>query len=273
MDESTILMTTRNRDDQLRRALLSIRAKGYAGVDVTVVDDASSDGTIGILRNPMCWPFDGERLDDCRPTLTSEGRQSYLCGAVFSPDSRFAAFRAFQLQRRTHRERYRKNPGAVINFGHRQVQTDVTIEQCGEICHLTDCVEPLMKACRPGRVALARVYNGSVEQMEALQREIDGGDYVYPDDFEPDRCSDKGGAVKIPYLGEDRVALYCGLERPAPLIFMGAIHKEDFLAVKGYDEEIPRAADDALANKLQARGVRFCFVGRAVAFHLQHGKS
>lgn len=268
MSDPTILMTTRNRSYQLMHALLSMRKRKYVGVDVTVVDDASTDETHHILQNINHWPFDGEQLG--RPTLTQEGREFYFHGAVFSPDSLFATFRSFRLRRSGN---YRRNPGAVINFGHRQVQGDVTIEQCGEVCHLTDCVEPLMKACRPGRVALARVYHGDVEQMEALQKQIDADEYMFFEDFEPDACQSRGGAIKVPLVGKDRIALYCGLERLAPLLFLGAIHKEDFDAVKGYNEEIPRAADDDLARRLQARGVRFCFVGRAVAFHLRHGKS
>jgi len=269
VSEPTILMTTRNRLEQLKSALLSIRAKKYVGVDVTIVDDASSDGTVDMLRDPAYWPFDGERLG--RPVLTPKGREFYLTGAVFSPDSRFAAFRVFRLQR--PEGRYRRNPASVINFGHKQVQTDVTIEQCGEICHLTDCVEPLMEVCRPGRVALARVHHGTPEQMEVLQKKIKEGSYVFPGNFELCKHLDKGGAIKIPLLGKERIALYCGLERPAPLIFLGAIHKKDFNAVGGYNEHITCSADDDLARRLQARGVRFRFVGRAVAFHLKHGKS
>jgi len=208
--------------------------KNYQDVDILVIDDASTEETASVLRG----------------------------------------YGRFVRTERIERPGgYRHNPAAVLNVGHLLAKTDVVIEQCGEVCHLTNCVEPLMKVCQPGRMAVARVYCGTPDQMRRLQIKIDEGSYNFPEDFELDVCSNRTGTLKVPYLGEDSIALYTGWERPAPFLFLGAIHRKDFEAVKGYDEKLSRAADDDLANRLQNKGVRFCFVGRAVAFHLQHGKS
>lgn len=235
MKKATLLIVTRNRAPQLSLALKSIETQNYQDISVVVVDDASQDETPRVLRD----------FSKLHP----------------------------QIHRIERRGGYRQNPGPVLNVGHLLAKTDIVIEQCGEVCHLTDCVEPLIGACRPGRVVLGRVYSGSTDQMESLQKEIENGDYVFREDFKLDVCSNRPGALKIPYLGKDSIALYCGLERPAPLLFLAAIHKKDFGAVKGYNEKLSRAADDDLANRLQNRGVHFYFSGRAIGFHLKHGKS
>jgi GT2 family glycosyltransferase len=70
-----------------------------------------------------------------------------------------------------------------------------------------------------------------------------------------------------------RMELYCGRLRPVPFLFLGAIHRRDWEALGGYDENLPARNDEDFANRLKARGVRFHFVAKAVAVHLKHGKS
>jgi len=231
---STILIATRNRAVQLKYALESIRLKHYRDVEVLVVDDASTEETTEVLRDYA------------------------------------------KLVRVSRIERpggYRRNPSAVLNVGHLVAKTDIVIEQGAEVCHLTDCVTPLLKVCQPGVVALARVHSGSVEQMKSVREEIITAHYDFPDDFKPDKCETVGTKLKGPIVGRSRTVLYCGRERPVPFLFLGAIHQEDFAAAGRYNEKIAKGNDEDLANRLQAQGVRFCFVGRAVAFHLKHGKT
>lgn len=231
---ATILIATRNRASQLRLALESIRLKNYQDVEILVVDDASTKETAEVLRE----------------------------------------YGKFVRTRRIERAGgYRSNPSAVLNVGHLLAKSDIVIEQGGEVCHLNDCVTPLVEVCKPSVVALARVYNGTPEEMQILKDEISFGDYKFPDTLEPIDVQTSGDKWAVPRVGRHKIQLYCGAERPAPFLFCGAIHRDDFKAVGGYDENIPRRNDEDLANRLLARGVRFRFVGSAVAFHLRHGKS
>lgn len=234
MKHASIMMATRNRSLQLAMALESIKAQNYQDIDIVVIDDASSDDTTKVLRNH------GNGLRVVR---------------VERPGG------------------YRQNPSAVLNVGHLLTKTDIVIEQGGEVCHLTDCVTPLLKICRPGVVALARVHNGNPSEMQALKTDIQKGIYDFPADFTPETVKTNGNSWRVPHVGPHRIQLYCGNERPAPFLFLGAIHREDFRAIGGYDEHRLNRNDEDLANRLLAKGVRFCFVGNAVAFHLKHGKS
>lgn len=166
---------------------------------------------------------------------------------------------------------YRKNPSAVLNIGHRECSGDIVIEQGGEICHLTDCVTPLTAICRPGVVALARVYHGTPEELQELRSIIETSFFPFPPDYTPERVLTN--ADHLPVNRFQGTRLYCGLERPVPFLFCGAIHRDDFDAVGGYDETIPCNNDGDLARRLVARGVRFTFSGQAIAFHLEHPKT
>jgi len=234
MKTATIVVATRNRASQLRLALESIRMKNYQNVDILVIDDASTEETVSVLRD----------------------------------------YGRFVRTERIERPGgYRRNPSSVLNVGHLLAKTDIVIEQGGEVCHLTDCVTPLVSRCRPGIVALARVHHGDEQQMQKVIQEIEGGRYEFPPTYEPESITTKGKHWKLAFVGLNQTPLYCGQERPVPFLFLGAIHRADFDAVGGYDETRASKNDEDLANRLLANGVRFCFVGNAVAFHLQHGKS
>jgi GT2 family glycosyltransferase len=236
--QPTLLIATRNRADQLRPCLESLRQYPAGLMRVMVVDDGSTDDTGRVLRQ--------------------------VNGLVH------------QVVALKRTGGYRKNPGPVWNIGHRMTDSLVVFEQGGEVVHLTDCVRPLLALCRPGVVALARVHNGRPEEMARVRSDIAAGSYRFPPDYEIADTSairtDAGRWLAVK-MGTGRGELYCGVERPVPFLFLGAIHREDFEAVGGYDEKLSGRNDEDLANRLIARGTRFVWSGRAVAFHLNHGKS
>lgn len=229
--KTAILICTRNRAPQLRLGLQSLVEREYKGIEIVVLDDGSTDDTPRVLKE-YGRHISAHRLD--RPG-------GWLL-----------------------------NPSLVWNHVHTLTDADIVIEQGGEICHLNDCVSPLLNHCRPGRVALARVHNGSVRAMTALRTTIALGHYKFPPDFIPDTvpfCADR---LPIPKMnGAD---LFCGWERPIPFFFCAAISRQDFQTVGGYDEHLERNNDGDLARKLWAANVQFCFVGEAIAFHLEHPK-
>lgn len=234
MNKASIVIATRNRAPQLRFALESIRLKNYRDVEVVVVDDASTEETAEVLREY------GKLV--CTHRIERPGG-------------------------------YRRNPSSVFNVGHLLAKTDIVIEQGGEVCHLTDGVNPLLEVCRPGIVALARVYHGTVAEMKLLEKDIGDGKYIFPENVEPKAVRTTGEHWAVPRIGSHQIYLYTGKERPAPFLFLGAIHQNDFNAIGGYDENRSNKNDEDLANRLLAKGVKFCFVGKAVAFHLKHGKT
>lgn len=233
---ATILIATRNRYEQLLISLPALRARAYRDVEIIVVDDGSIDGTL-------------ELLEDYRDLLT--------------------------VHRTGRTGPWAKNASHVWNLGHRLASSPVVIEQGGEVVHLTDCVTPLVEACEPGRVAFARVFHGEPFQLNAIQRDIARkGPEIVPD-VEAFKVRTNWDIGPAPRVGRQRVALYTGAERLAPLLFLGAIHQSDFAAAQGYDETPGPGGfnnDGEFADRLQANGVRFFFSGRALAFHQKHRK-
>jgi len=237
---ASVVIATRNRLPQLQNALPTVIASvdvRHPGIEIIVVDDGSTDGTIEYLRKL----------------------------------SEIARFKIVRLERSGG---YRGNPSAVLNRGHLEARGDVIIEQGGEVAHLgRTCIGPLLDHCRPGTVALARVHNGTTEEMNQVNDAIRNGSYPYPRIVTVSNPQTNGDKWRVPRVDPGGVELYCGAERPAPFLFCGAIHRKDFERVGGYDERLPRRNDQDLAERLVASGVRFTFVGDAVAFHLRHGKS
>jgi GT2 family glycosyltransferase len=229
-----LLIATRNRAAQLAYGLQSIYERNYEIDKMLIIDDGSKDNTRDIVKR-----F-GPEFEYCR--IERDGG-------------------------------FRHNPAVVLNIGHKSIDMDITIEQGGEVCHLTDCVTPLVEACRPGIMALATVFNGTPEEMRLLKADIDEGNYQFAPDIIVSHPRTNGDTWAVPKLTRHNIQLYCGFERQAPFMFCGAIHKEDFEKVGGYDETLKSNNDGDLADRLITKGVKFCFVGRAVAFHLQHGKS
>ena len=230
----SIVIASRNRARQLDMALSSIEEQYVRGsLDIVLIDDGSVDETPQVIIK--------------HGPLT----------------------RGFRINRTGG---YRWNPGSVLNAAHKMTSANVVIEQGGEVCHLTDCVGPLVKTCRPGLVSLARVYNGPEEQMKRLKASLSLGNYHLPEDIIPDTVVTEAGHWPAAIV-EGGLQLFCGLERQAPFLFLGAIHREDWNAVGGYDESLRDRNDTDLANRLTARGIKFAFLGKAVAWHLAHSKT
>lgn len=231
---TALVIATRNRLSQLQLAMPTWPTSQRT----IIVDDASDDGSIELL-------------------------------AGYAKE-----YPNVEVHTLTRQPGYRKNPSFVLNTGHLLTDADVIVEQGGEIVHLTDCVGPLVAACRPGIVALARVHNGTPEEMRKVRDEIRLGLYEFRTDTVVAHPITNGDKLSpVPKVGRHAIQLYCGAERLAPFLFCGAIHREDFDAVGGYDEALPRRNDEDLANRLVARSVQFLFLGSAIAFHLSHGKS
>ena len=73
-------------------------------------------------------------------------------------------------------------------------------------------------------------------------------------------------------IGAVDVEVFCGAARPTPFMFLGALHRDDWQHLGGYDEACPHPHDWDLARRFIATGGTFRWIGRALAFHLRHGK-
>jgi hypothetical protein len=234
LPDATILIATRNRAPLLAITLASIVQQGYSGVEVLVVDDASSDGTQAVVAG--------------------------FSGLV----------RSIRIERPGG---FRTNPSPVLNLGHALARADVVIEQGGEVVHVNDCVTPLLSRCVPGRVVFARTLAGTVADLELVRAEVAAGTYRFPPDVvsaTPRTCGDR---VPIQRVGPGSTRIYCGSERQMPFMFMGAIHRRDFDEAGRHANALTARNDEDLANRLKARPRRFIFCGSALGFHLNHDKT
>ena len=221
---------------QLSVTLDSFRSHAYQDVEIIVVDDGSTDETEEIL---------GRHVDLVQAIYTRRQGSFFLNGS------------------------------GPMNLGHSHARSDVVLEQGGEVVHVNDCVSPMVDACRQGIVAIARVFHGTPSELDRLLEDQRTGMLEVVEDVEvADVCCDwSRGAV--PRVGRHNVRLYTGKERQAPLLFLGAVHRLDWEAIGGYDETLGtrnRNNDGDLAKRLMERGVRFRFLGNAIAFHQEHPK-
>lgn len=233
----SIIITTRNRGELLAHGLLALAEHEYIDVETIVIDDGS--------------------IDSETPTILERYHES------------------IHVHRIDRMGGYRENPAHVLNVGHALAKADIHLEQNAEVCHITDCVTPLLEVCRPGLVALARVHNGGMVDYMRVVTAVRDKRYSFPEDVIPKAVPFEASHLVVPRVhpGSPGTQLYCGIERPVPFFFCAAIHKKDFNFVGGYDESATCNNDGNLAERLWKSGVRFCFVGNAVAFHLQHGKT
>lgn len=233
--KTTLLIATRNRAEQLQYGLASIKARQYKNLDIKLIDDGSTDGTVDIVEKHY-----SDMLTVHRTNRTGK---------------------------------WNLNPSNVWNIGHKLASdSDIVIEQGGEVCHLTDCVTPMIEYCKPGVMVLTRCYNGTIDQMIRMRATINVNKVRPRKNILVDHVRTNGDRWAVPRV-DGGIELYTGEERLAPLMFCGAIHRKDFEAVGGYDESLTKNNDGDLAERLQQRGVKFLFLGEAIAFHLRHGKS
>jgi GT2 family glycosyltransferase len=79
--------------------------------------------------------------------------------------------------------------------------------------------------------------------------------------------------VAIRLVGGTVVEAYTSHQRPVPFFFCGAIMAEDWRRLGGYPEGLAHGASDLhLAFKMVRRGMRFRFLGGAIAYHIAHDK-
>lgn len=247
MMRASILIPTRNRAGLLEAALVSIRAHAYEDTEVVVLDDASTDHTGLILA-----------------------RESWV--------------RAERIERTGG---YREDPAAVYNQLMGMATGEVLIQQSAEVVHITPVARQLAQACEPGIIVFATVLCGNYRQLAKVRWGVNAGwrgaDYTWmgrkqwpidPMGRRPD--GGEGTAVPPPtvVVGGERVDAYTSAERPVPFFFCGAIAREDWLRTGGYQENIPHGASDLhLAIKMMEMGLKFRFLGDAVAYHIAHDKT
>jgi len=248
MPHVSICIPTRNRAKLLEVTLQSIRAQGYADTEVLVLDDASTDETPSMVER---YPW------------VTWARYERAGG-------------------------YLNDPAPIYNHLLGLAAGEILIQQSAEVVHLTPVARQLFEAVEPGAAAFATVLSGRQDQLAHISRTV-RRDGWQTDGFEwygyerrwinPDgRRPDGGEGTAVPpvsiMLGGLIVETYTSHHRPVPFFFCGAITREDWLKTGGYPEGIPHGASDLhLAIRMMELGMRFKFLGGAVAYHIAHDKS
>jgi hypothetical protein len=242
----SICISTRNRAPLLAQTLESIEAKHYGDTEVVVLDDSSTDGTTELLsRKP--W------------------------------------VRAARIERDGG---YRNDPASVFNQLMAMATGEILIQQSAEVVHLTPVARQLAEASEPGVVVFPTVLNGRADQLHRVAAAVAQGWMAVPDEWsgngvgwiDPEQVRPDGGAgVASPpvaaIVGGERIEIYTGAARAVPFFFAGAIQRDDWLRTGGYPENVEHGASDLhLAFRMVALGLRFRFLGGAIAYHVSHDK-
>ena len=108
-----------------------------------------------------------------------------------------------------------RNPGVARNLAYKQATGEVIICQSDDTYHSPYAIQGLVDELKQGEFVIATVYN--VNQL---------GQIVAPDPWGP------------------KYKQFTGPAMPRPLFFLGALFREDLLAVGGNDEEFTRPGRD-----------------------------
>ncbi len=202
--------------------------------DVVLVDDGSTDGT-------EAWAA------PCRQQLEAIGSEFYY--------------------HNTGQQGYRKEShGPPWNDAAVLAKHDLIVMQCPEVACFGNVYELLLEHVDENTIALARCYSVplgfELPEMDR-QEELAGTDALVEGHY-----GDPGLAH-----APSGMAVYCGHERPVPLIFCGAMRAALWTWMGGYSETVRAAADTEFAQRALASGVKFYIVGDAVTFHQAHGRT
>lgn len=248
MPAVSILIPTRNRASLLATTLASIHEQGYRDTEVVVLDDGSTDDTADVLAREASWVRSG--------FIDREGG-------------------------------YRNDPAPVYNRLMAMGQGEVLIQQSAEVVHLTPVARQLHEACEPGVAAFATVLCGPFSSLFGVKQAVNRGwvgggaewagierAHIDPDGRRPDGGLGTAQPPVALRVGGPVVEAYTSAERPVPFFFCGAITRGDWVATGGYPEDVPHGASDLhLAVKMMRMGMRFRFLGGAVAYHIAHDKT
>lgn len=280
MIQTSIIFSSRNRTKELVFSLptLLTKYKDREDIEILAMDDHSTDGSYELMEK-----------------LATD------LGWKRGPGERFRLFRSV---RKTAQYDFTQSEvtNALVNFA----RGKYIILESSEVGHADDgLVDTLVKYCGPKQVSFATVYDTPGELIKRL--ELPGRKYQPPylhDTpvhnppeaviFDADSCREMMHGFPLPriILGDGESLIfreYCGPRRPVSLFFCGAILKDDWLALGGYDNAIPsdlfyqpdhvihatlreKGTDILFWKKMCAAGFRFVFTSK-VAVHITHGKS
>ena len=231
----SICINTRNRRKELELALPSVLAQGPR--EVIIVDDGSTDGSKDVIQNCIArFPA---------PSVTYH----------LLPDTG-----------------YNLNPGGSMNTAIALSTQPVVIQQNAEIVSVNGTFQMLLDDLQPRSPILARVFNVPFPRVQSL-----------PAWGTSERAQVAAGHVSTtwedvePYNSTVRPwtnpQVYCGWERQRPLFFLGAMTRELWDELGGYDETVKDGADRHLEAKMRLLGTVCRGSGTAIAYHIQHGRT
>ena len=166
---------------------------------------------------------------------------------------------------------YHKNPAESLNIATDASSQPVIIQQNAELMSVNHCFSLLLDALQPRRPTLARIFNVGLGQAEDV-----------PPWGTPERATyaaARHGQTWYDVAPYDLVQrqevgseVYCGHERRRPLFFLGAMTRELWEEIGGYNEDIEKGTDQEFADRLRGAGVSCLGLGDAIGFHIQHGR-
>lgn len=166
---------------------------------------------------------------------------------------------------------YHANPAESMNIATDASSQPFIIQQNAELMSVNHTFHILLDGLLPRRPTLARIFNVGLGQAEDV-----------PAWGTPERATfaaERFGEVwydEEPYDLVQRQQIgsevYCGHERRRPLFFLGAMTRELWDELGGYDEDVDSGTDRKFVESMRAAGVSCLGLGDAIGFHIQHGR-